>query len=210
MQGPTWPSCGRPGSAQRRTERAVVKIVAVCITVCGKACSAGIVRRLPGSRLDYAGTLGSFSARSCQRRLAGAELCHACLKFWVLLPGFWVHTHLPGAVCAACFEPVLCLVVLAMRFVYWTGESATFNCRCVNSTVTATAVHGGSAAVPSMPRQPPCGGMTAWAGQPQVAGTSVKCHTNIHPRPAMPSSLIYWKRYMRRTRERIHVAKGQS
>ncbi len=55
-----------------------------------------------------------------------------------------------------------------------------------------------------------CGGMTAWAGQPQVAGTSVKCHTNIHPRPAMPSSLIYWKRYMRRTRERIHVAKGQS
>jgi len=38
---------------------------------------------------------------------------------------------LPGAV-FACFERVLCLVVLAVRFVSWTGESATCTCRCVN------------------------------------------------------------------------------
>jgi len=190
-------------------ELAVSSLLCFCATVCAFGPSQRMLQ-LPGSGLASAGSLGSLSARSCQRRLAGTERFMPASESWVLGADarVWGSRAPAWCYCAACFEPVLRLVVLAVRFVYWTGESATFNCRCVNFHSDSDCCAWWQRGCPQHAPAAPVWGHDRMGWTAPGGWHECKVPYQHPPPPSRASSLIYWKRYMRRTRERIHVAKG--
>jgi len=101
-----------------------------------------------------------------------------------------------------------------MRFVPWVIVTCTCRRVCLHSDsalLCTKSTHCGSAAVTSMPWQPTCGGLAAWAGQPEwlVQGKDGRTDKllTIHPGPAM-THLFDWQHACGAHIENTHSANG--